>query len=255
MDMIDRRRTSRPSSSAAARPGSRTGYHLAKRGREFVILDAYERVGDNWRCHWDSLRLYSPALAASLPGMRFPAPRTSYPTKDEMADFLETYRAKFELPVRGGRAGEQGAPRRGALPGRRAPTGRPTSATTWSSRPGRSAGRRTCRPSPASWTRGSGSCTPATTSGPAQLQTGRRAGGRRVALRRRHRVRGRLRRPPGGAQRADPRAGALPPGEATREGRLPRAVLPGPARAHPADPDRAQDPPRDPGARRPAASG
>ena len=82
--------------------GLSTGYHLAKRGREFVILDSYERVGDNWRCHWDSLRLYAPALATALPGMKFPAPRTSYPTKDEMADFLEAYRAKFELPVRGG---------------------------------------------------------------------------------------------------------------------------------------------------------
>ena len=32
--------------------------------------------------------------------MRFPAPRTSYPTKDEMADYLETYAQHFELPVR-----------------------------------------------------------------------------------------------------------------------------------------------------------
>ncbi len=82
--------------------GLSAGHHLAKRGHEFVILDAYERVGDNWRCHWDSLRLYSPARAAALPGMKFPAPRSSYPTKDEMADFLETYQERFELPVRGG---------------------------------------------------------------------------------------------------------------------------------------------------------
>jgi putative flavoprotein involved in K+ transport len=86
----------------AGQAGLSTGYHLAERGREFVILDSYERVGDNWRCHWDSLRLYSPALAASLPGMKFPAPRTSYPTKDEMAGFLESYRSAYELPVRGG---------------------------------------------------------------------------------------------------------------------------------------------------------
>jgi len=86
----------------AGQAGLSTGHHLAKRGREFVILDAYERVGDNWRCHWDSLRLYSPALAATLPGMRFPGSRTSYPTKDEMADFLESYVAAFDLPVRGG---------------------------------------------------------------------------------------------------------------------------------------------------------
>jgi putative flavoprotein involved in K+ transport len=82
--------------------GLSAGYHLSKAGREFVILDSYERVGDNWRCHWDSLRLYSPARAAGLPGMRFPGKSSAYPTKDEMADFLETYRTTFDLPVRGG---------------------------------------------------------------------------------------------------------------------------------------------------------
>jgi putative flavoprotein involved in K+ transport len=86
----------------AGQAGLATGYHLARRGRDFVILDAYRRVGDNWRCHWDSLRLYSPAQAAALPGMRFPAPPMAYPTKDEMADFLETYASTFELPVRTG---------------------------------------------------------------------------------------------------------------------------------------------------------
>jgi putative flavoprotein involved in K+ transport len=86
----------------AGQAGLSTGYHLARRGREFVILDACQRVGDNWRSHWDSLRLYSPARAAALPGMRFPAPPASYPTKDQMADFLETYASTFELPVRTG---------------------------------------------------------------------------------------------------------------------------------------------------------
>ncbi|MQA15064.1 MAG: SidA/IucD/PvdA family monooxygenase [Pseudonocardiaceae bacterium] len=86
----------------AGQAGLATGYHLARRGREFVILDTRERVGDNWRCHWDSLRLYSPARVGGLPGMRFPAPPTSYPTKDEMADFLESYVSTFELPVRTG---------------------------------------------------------------------------------------------------------------------------------------------------------
>lgn len=86
----------------AGQAGLATGYYLSKAGREFVILDSYERVGDNWRCHWDSLRLYSPARAASLPGMRFPAKPSAYPSKDEMADFLDSYRAAFELPVSGG---------------------------------------------------------------------------------------------------------------------------------------------------------
>jgi putative flavoprotein involved in K+ transport len=80
--------------------GLATGYHLKKLGRSFVILDASERVGDPWRERWDSLRLYSPASYDGLPGLRFPARRTSYPTTHEMADYLEAYAAHFQLPVR-----------------------------------------------------------------------------------------------------------------------------------------------------------
>ncbi len=80
--------------------GLATGYHLARRGRPFVILDAHPRIGDAWRERWDSLRLFTPARYDGLPGMRFPARGVSFPTKDEMADYLESYVARFELPVR-----------------------------------------------------------------------------------------------------------------------------------------------------------
>ena len=60
-----------------------------------MILDASERVGDPWRKRWDSLRLYSPASYDGLPGLRFPAKRTSYPTTHEMADYLEAYASAF----------------------------------------------------------------------------------------------------------------------------------------------------------------
>jgi putative flavoprotein involved in K+ transport len=86
----------------AGQAGLSVGYHLARRGRPFVILDANQRVGDNWRCHWDSLRLYSPANRDGLPGMEFPAAPFSFPGKDQVADFLESYAATFELPVRSG---------------------------------------------------------------------------------------------------------------------------------------------------------
>jgi putative flavoprotein involved in K+ transport len=86
--------------------GLATGYHLAKRGRPFVILDANERIGDPWRKRWDSLKLYSPASYDGLPGLRFPARRASFPTTHEMADYLETYAGHFELPVRSGTAVE-----------------------------------------------------------------------------------------------------------------------------------------------------
>jgi putative flavoprotein involved in K+ transport len=82
--------------------GLSVGYHLARRGVKFVILDASARIGDVWRQRWDSLRLNTPAKFSGLDGMRFPAPPNAFPTKDEMADFLETYARTFALPVRSG---------------------------------------------------------------------------------------------------------------------------------------------------------
>ncbi|HEV8420173.1 MAG TPA: FAD-dependent oxidoreductase [Actinomycetota bacterium] len=82
--------------------GLSTGYHLAKRGRPFVILDANERIGDSWRKRWDSLRVFTPARYDGLPGWAFPAPPRSFPTKEEVADYLEAYAARFGLPLRSG---------------------------------------------------------------------------------------------------------------------------------------------------------
>jgi putative flavoprotein involved in K+ transport len=82
--------------------GLAVGYHLKKQGRPFVILDANERVGDSWRKRWPTLRLYSPAKLDGLPGMPFPAPRHSFPSGLEMADYLESYATQFDLPVLNG---------------------------------------------------------------------------------------------------------------------------------------------------------
>ncbi len=82
--------------------GLAIGYYLAQQGRDFVILDAGTRVGDAWRHRWDSLRLFSPAAYSHLPGLSFPAPDNSFPTKDAMADYLEMYARRFNLPVRCG---------------------------------------------------------------------------------------------------------------------------------------------------------
>jgi len=82
--------------------GLATGYHLAKAGRRFIILESNAQVGDSWRKRWDSLRLFTPAELNGLPGMKFPARNWTFPTKDDMADFLATYAAKFQLPVRTG---------------------------------------------------------------------------------------------------------------------------------------------------------
>ncbi len=82
--------------------GLSVGYYLARQGRRFVILDASPRVGDAWRHRWDSLRLFTPAVFDGLAGMKFPARPFSFPTKDEMADYLEAYAHRFQLPIRSG---------------------------------------------------------------------------------------------------------------------------------------------------------
>ncbi len=82
--------------------GLAVGYHLKQRGLPFVILDENDRIGDAWRKRWDSLRLFTPGRYDGLPGMPFPGSPSSYPTKDETADYLEAYAREFELPVRTG---------------------------------------------------------------------------------------------------------------------------------------------------------
>lgn len=82
--------------------GLSVGYHLSRRGIPFLIVDAAERIGDAWRARWDSLRLFTPARYGGLDGMPFPAPAHSFPTKNEMADYLERYAERFDLPVRSG---------------------------------------------------------------------------------------------------------------------------------------------------------
>ena len=80
--------------------GLAMGYYLAERGLSFVIADANPEVGHMWRSRWRSLKLFTAGQYNDLPGMRFPAERDTYPGKDEVADFLRDYAARFELPVR-----------------------------------------------------------------------------------------------------------------------------------------------------------
>jgi putative flavoprotein involved in K+ transport len=82
--------------------GLAVGYHLAQRDLPFAILDGNERIGDAWRKRWDSLRLFTPARYNALPGMPFPGAAHAFSTKDDVADYLEAYATRFELPVRTG---------------------------------------------------------------------------------------------------------------------------------------------------------
>jgi putative flavoprotein involved in K+ transport len=84
--------------------GSQAGlamaWHLARQHLRFVVLEAGPEIGHTWRSRWDSLTLFTPAQYDALPGMRFPGPPDTYPTKDPVADYLQDYAAALNLPVR-----------------------------------------------------------------------------------------------------------------------------------------------------------
>jgi len=82
--------------------GLATGYHLSQRELPYKIIDANARIGDAWRNRWDSLRLFTPNRFNHLPGMPFPGYHWGFPSKNEMADYLESYARKFDLRVETG---------------------------------------------------------------------------------------------------------------------------------------------------------
>jgi putative flavoprotein involved in K+ transport len=80
--------------------GLALGYYLARQGRRFLILEREHDVAPAWRDRWDSLTLFTPRAYDSLPGLEFRGEPDSYPTRDEVLDYLQGYAAHFDLPVR-----------------------------------------------------------------------------------------------------------------------------------------------------------
>jgi putative flavoprotein involved in K+ transport len=76
------------------------GHYLVEAGIDVLILEAAARIGESWRTRWDSLRLFTAAAYAGLPGLPFPGDPNAFPGKDEVADYLEDYARRMRVPVR-----------------------------------------------------------------------------------------------------------------------------------------------------------
>jgi len=83
----------------AGQAGLAAGYFLRNLHEDFIILDQESQIGDSWRKRWDSLKLFTPSQYNNLPGFPFPSGRGTYPTKDDMANYLLNYATKFSLPI------------------------------------------------------------------------------------------------------------------------------------------------------------
>jgi putative flavoprotein involved in K+ transport len=84
--------------------GLAMGFHLKKTPFFFRIAERHPRVGDSWRNRYASLVLFTPRSYSALPGLNVPGDPEGFPTKDEMADYLQAYAERFELPVAPGTA-------------------------------------------------------------------------------------------------------------------------------------------------------
>ncbi|GAA4408355.1 ArsO family NAD(P)H-dependent flavin-containing monooxygenase [Nibrella viscosa] len=79
--------------------GLAIAYHLRRYTDNYVILDNQAQPGGAWQHGWDSLRLFSPAEASSLPGWLMPSAGAGYPTRDEVISYLNQYEQRYKLPI------------------------------------------------------------------------------------------------------------------------------------------------------------
>ncbi|KUG09053.1 ArsO family NAD(P)H-dependent flavin-containing monooxygenase [Solirubrum puertoriconensis] len=84
----------------AGQSGLALGYFLRRSGLSYVLLDAQQAPGGAWQHGWDSLRLFSPASASSLPGWMMPKPADEqFPARDAVVDYLRRYEQRYGLAV------------------------------------------------------------------------------------------------------------------------------------------------------------
>ncbi|KAA9333275.1 FAD-dependent oxidoreductase [Hymenobacter busanensis] len=83
----------------AGQAGLAAAYYVQRAGLKCVLLDEHPTVGAAWSERYDSLQLFSPAWASGLPGWRWPGDPLRYPTKQEAAEYLRAYAARFGFHI------------------------------------------------------------------------------------------------------------------------------------------------------------
>lgn len=95
-----------PSESVIIIGGGQSGLTAARAaldaGLHPVVLEAGPRPAGSWPEYYDSLRLFSPARFSSFPGLPFPGAPNSYPTKDDVAAYLQRYADGLDTEIRTG---------------------------------------------------------------------------------------------------------------------------------------------------------
>jgi putative flavoprotein involved in K+ transport len=78
--------------------GIALGARLRQLGVPAIVVDKYERPGDQWRQRYKSLCLHDPVWYDHLPYMPFPQNWPVFAPKDKIGDWLEFYTRVMEVP-------------------------------------------------------------------------------------------------------------------------------------------------------------
>jgi indole-3-pyruvate monooxygenase len=81
----------------ASAAGLAVGACLSQRGVPFVMLEQRDHVAHAWRNHYQRLHLHTPRGGSGLPGLPMPSSYPRYPSRQQVVDYLESYRAHFQL--------------------------------------------------------------------------------------------------------------------------------------------------------------
>ena len=66
-------------------------------GLEVAIFEKADSVGSVWRRHYDRLHLHTDRKHSGLPGMAMPPTYPTYPSRQQIVAYLESYAARFDI--------------------------------------------------------------------------------------------------------------------------------------------------------------
>ncbi|WP_353173328.1 flavin-containing monooxygenase [Acinetobacter rudis] len=84
----------------AGQAGLAAAYYLQQQNINFVIVDETDRIGNSWRNRYASLTLFTPNQYSALPGLALSGHPNDYASKDQFADYLESYANTMNFPIR-----------------------------------------------------------------------------------------------------------------------------------------------------------
>ncbi len=84
----------------AGQAGLSAGYHLQRRGVDYVVFDAEDGPGGAWRHRWKSLRMETVNGISDLPGIAKPAVDPREPSSEFLTRYFGGYEAELGLRVR-----------------------------------------------------------------------------------------------------------------------------------------------------------